>query len=313
MKVEANQPLRVSRRRFLKTSLTGLAAASFILVNKERSKHIATAQTPRYGFLYNSTLCNACNLCHFSCKIRRGFPTGKIEPDLGPENWLYVSSKQSGGLNPNQSGIRESCMHCENAMCQVVCPVDAVKKWNGLVYIDPDRCTGCGYCINACPYGRPKRNEDAECVECAPLGVSRKCDGCFEYVQEGLLPACVNACPRGALQFGSRDELITVAQQTVSQNKNLYTYGLKEYGGLGVLYIFPQEFDPVKDAGFPEISENNAISIVARGPTLLTGAILGSLALHFGLRKRRVKNDQDELKSTVDIEDPLQEITLEGE
>ncbi len=282
------------RRTFLKTALVGAAAASLIGMNASR---LASAQNNRYSFLYDSEACIGCNLCHFACKNKHDFPTGKVDPELSATNWLYVSKAQSG-MNPEYHSVRQSCMHCENAMCQVVCPVEAIKKWKGLVYIDQDRCMGCGYCVNACPYGRPFKNEGPTIGDDAPHGVSRKCDGCYERVQEGELPACANACPADALKFGSRDEILARAQKSVSENANRWVYGMKELGGLGVLYVFPKTYDPTAEGVFPEVPTDTYLPAVSKGPLLLIGAGIGGVATFGALRMKRAKEVEDsELES----------------
>ncbi|MFQ5820318.1 MAG: 4Fe-4S dicluster domain-containing protein [Candidatus Heimdallarchaeota archaeon] len=298
MESEETESMIVGRRTFLKTSLLGLVTAS--VFGAGRSLNPAAAQNQRYTFLYDSEACIGCNLCHFACKNKHEFPTGRVEQELNPTNWLYVSKAQAAlpikvGAEeyPN---VRYSCMHCEKAMCQLVCPVEAIKKWKGLVYIDPDRCIGCGYCVNACPYGRPHKNEGPSIGEYAPHGVSLKCDGCYWRVQDGNLPACANACPSGALRFGPRDDIVAGAQK-VSQDQNLWIYGLKELGGLGVLYLFPQTFDPVKKGVFPKVETEGYVSAVSRGPQVLIAAGIGGLLTLGALRMRRVKEVAETTKT----------------
>jgi len=202
-------------------------------------------------------------------------------------------------------------MHCETAICHYVCPVGAIQKWNGLVYIDPNQCTGCGYCVNSCPYGRPQRNEEQDFGEHAPPGVARKCDGCYEFVRDGKSPACVHACPRGALDFGFRDEMLSKAQNLTTQNTNLKSYGLKEYGGLGVIYILPKELDPVIDAGFPEASSDSYRPVAIWGSSVLAATAIGGLALQIGLRKSKVRASLIEKEAEAPVEEaeaPAEEV-----
>ena len=82
-----------------------------------------------------------------------------------------------------------------------VCPAAAIEKRNdGLVLIDTDKCIGCRYCEWACPYGCPQYNDEENYMA--------KCTGCDDYVDAGLPPQCVSACPSRALDFGSIDELV---------------------------------------------------------------------------------------------------------
>ena len=90
-------------------------------------------------------------------------------------------------------------MHCADPNCLRVCPAGAISKGEaGIVSVDPDRCIGCKYCFQACPYGVPKYN-----------GVSMdKCDCCLgSGVAPGDTPHCVSACGFGALTYGAMEEL----------------------------------------------------------------------------------------------------------
>jgi tetrathionate reductase subunit B len=92
------------------------------------------------------------------------------------------------------------CNQCEKPACTTVCPVIATYTLpNGIVYIDPHRCIGCGYCMAACPYAvrfiHPTRH------------VAEKCDWCWPRVREGYgPPACVQSCPTGVMVFGDLDD-----------------------------------------------------------------------------------------------------------
>jgi anaerobic dimethyl sulfoxide reductase subunit B len=88
-----------------------------------------------------------------------------------------------------------SCNHCEQPVCVEACPTTALyKRPDGLVLIDPQRCIGCKYCTWACPYGAPQYDPDYR--------VMTKCTGCDDYLEAGLPPACVAACPLRVLDFG---------------------------------------------------------------------------------------------------------------
>ncbi len=91
------------------------------------------------------------------------------------------------------------CQHCDNAPCMKACPEDALyKREDGLVEIDQGKCTGCGLCEEACPYGVIYMNED--------LNVAQKCTGCAHLVDIGETPRCADICPRDAIFFGDEDD-----------------------------------------------------------------------------------------------------------
>jgi formate dehydrogenase iron-sulfur subunit len=118
---------------------------------------------------------------------------------------------------------------------------------------------GCRYCMMACPYGIPRYEWDST----APR--VRKCNLCYERLQNGQLPACVEACPEQALLFGERDELLLEARRRLEQSPNKYlpvVYGEQELGGTSVLYISPEPLDFLGFHGapgvqpFPELTWN---------------------------------------------------------
>jgi tetrathionate reductase subunit B len=91
------------------------------------------------------------------------------------------------------------CQHCANAPCIKACPEDAIKRRDdGLVWIDPEACTGCGLCQDACPYDVIHMN--------AELGIAQKCTGCAHRVDEGSLPRCIEICPHDAIVFGDETD-----------------------------------------------------------------------------------------------------------
>jgi len=109
------------------------------------------------------------------------------------------------------------CNHCESPPCVRVCPTTATwKREDGIVMMDMHRCIGCRYCTVACPYGsrsfnwmdpRPHIEELDPVFPTRTKGVVEKCNFCAERLVDGKTPACVEACPNGAIQFGDiRDE-----------------------------------------------------------------------------------------------------------
>jgi anaerobic dimethyl sulfoxide reductase subunit B (iron-sulfur subunit) len=96
--------------------------------------------------------------------------------------------------------ISLACMHCENPACVQVCPTAAItKRADGVVLINQDQCVGCRYCEWACPYGAPQFSE--------AKGVMTKCTFCEDLLAQGQNPACVDACPMRAIEFGELSDL----------------------------------------------------------------------------------------------------------
>ncbi len=146
------------------------------------------------GFYYDQTRCAGCKTCQVACKDKNGLGVGTVLRE--------VRSYQVGSY-PKATLYHYSatCNHCENPACVKACPVRAMQKDpdDGTVFNDHDLCIGCGSCVQACPYGVPRLD--------AQTGWSWKCDGCRTLRAEGYEPACVEACPYRALEFGDVDEL----------------------------------------------------------------------------------------------------------
>jgi formate dehydrogenase iron-sulfur subunit len=111
-------------------------------------------------------------------------PLGPTENALGKFSWLMMS---------------DVCKHCERAGCLEACPTGAILRTEiGSVYIQPDVCNGCGYCVSACPFGVVARREDD--------GRAWKCTLCYDRQKGGMIPACAKACPTASIQFGELGE-----------------------------------------------------------------------------------------------------------
>lgn len=167
----------------------------------------------RLSMLIDLTRCIGCDACTLACKQENGTPV-----DVFFARVLNVES----GTYPNVKRVYVPvlCNHCDNAPCLKACPNKAIiRRHDGVVLIDQDRCKGTGACVSACPYGNviltPKDewylNEDEayerDFVKPRLKGnVARKCTYCVHRVDEGLRPACVVACPTDARIFGDLDD-----------------------------------------------------------------------------------------------------------
>jgi anaerobic dimethyl sulfoxide reductase subunit B (iron-sulfur subunit) len=154
------------------------------------------------GFFVDIEKCTGCKACQVACKDKNNLPSGvrwrRVFQYEGGE-WI----NQEGTMVPSNVyayAVSAACMHCENALCVQVCPTGAMsKREDGIVQVDADKCIGCRYCSWACPYGAPQFNEE--------MGVMTKCNMCVDLVDGGERPACVQACPYRAMDFGPVDEL----------------------------------------------------------------------------------------------------------
>lgn len=182
------------------------------------------------AFLLDLGRCIGCQACTAACK------TGN---ELAEGTQFITLIEQTRGDFPNLTGgfKNHRCYHCADASCVAVCPTGALFKEDGLTRLNRDICSGCGYCVEACPFDVP------EMVD----GRSSKCDGCADTVKAGGEPWCVKTCPSNALMFGEREEIVAEARRRATALKVRYpaarVYGEDEAGGLGVVMVLPDDPD----------------------------------------------------------------------
>ncbi len=175
----------------------------------DRTKH-------SWAFVVDYQRCIGCGKCTIACKLENNVPIdphtnrtwveryaiaddGKVfvdSPDAGMHGFPDDLAEKYPGEKIDQSFyVAKLCNQCDSPPCVQVCPVSATYKLeDGPVLVDRQRCIGCRYCIQACPYGARYLHPD--------LRVADKCTWCYHRITKGLRPACVEACPVGARIFG---------------------------------------------------------------------------------------------------------------
>jgi formate dehydrogenase iron-sulfur subunit len=204
---------------------------------------------PAMGVLVDTTKCLGCRACEGACAEAHGLPLPEGEVDLSsgretsPDRLSVVNAYET---ERGRVTVKRQCMHCLQPACGAACLTAAMKKTaEGPVIWREDKCMGCRFCMVSCPFDVPKFEFDS------PTPQIRKCDMCFERVQEGQEPACVAACPTGALTFGRREELLEEARGRIYTEPERYfhhIYGEQEVGGTSFLYLSPVPFEQL---GFP--------------------------------------------------------------
>jgi Fe-S-cluster-containing dehydrogenase component len=248
----------ISRRAALKGMLVGGAAAA-----GAASTPAAAAVTPAedaVGLLYDATLCIGCKACVSACREANDLeadPTG-----LGPNYHAPVDLSERAKTviklyadEGETSFMKAQCMHCLDAACTAACMLGALKKREfGIVTYDPDLCIGCRYCEVACPYNVPK----FQWTKAAPKIV--KCELCAHRLKAGLEPACTDVCPRDAVIFGKRSDLLREARRRIAAEPSRYVpkvYGETDGGGTQVLYLSHVPFEKL---GLPALGDQPAPS-----------------------------------------------------
>jgi Fe-S-cluster-containing dehydrogenase component len=171
------------------------------------------------AFIVDLSICNGCYCCQIACKDEHvandWTPYAKPQPDTG-QFWVKIHESIRGSVpKVKMSYTPQMCMHCDEPKCKEVCKAQAIyKREDGLVIIDPTKCTGCKLCEDYCPSNRIFFNEG--------LNIAQKCTGCAHLIDDKWdVPRCVDACPTGALTFGEESELqeqIAKAEPSTSRN-----------------------------------------------------------------------------------------------
>lgn len=156
----------------------------------------------QYGFFVDSSRCTGCKTCQVSCKDNKDLDVGpkfRRVYEYGGGEWIKQGDAWQNSTFSYYLSI--ACNHCDEPTCVQGCPTGAMHKreQDGLVVVNEEVCVGCRYCEMRCPYGAPQFDPAKK--------VMRKCDGCFDRLEQGLHPICVDSCPQRALEFGKIDQL----------------------------------------------------------------------------------------------------------
>jgi formate dehydrogenase iron-sulfur subunit len=225
---------------------------------------------PATGFYTDTTVCIGCKACEVACKQWNQLPADGFDwtgnsydntGELSATSWRHVKFIEQFTPPPTFNGekagsrialdlvpsapqenrwlmMSDVCKHCVTAPCQQACPTGAIlhNEFEN-VYIQPDVCNGCSYCIAACPFGVITRASFD--------GHSHKCTLCYDRQRDGLVPACAKACPTASIQFGPIEELRERARKRVAELHRrgvpaAYLYGdtpSETYSGLNSFYL----------------------------------------------------------------------------
>jgi len=243
-----------------RAALCGLLTAGATAVNIPPSSAAALPAPPAdaVGLLYDTTLCIGCKACVVACQDANGLPRDPTGIDARYDAPVDLNYRAKNVIKLYHDGDRRSfvkvqCMHCVDPACVAACMLGALKKREfGIVSYDVDYCVGCRYCEVACPYGVPK----FQWASSAPRIV--KCELCNHRLAKGQEPACTEVCPRHAVIFGKRADLLAEAKRRIAENPGRYVdkiYGETDGGGTQVLYLSHVPFDKL---GFPDLGDQPA-------------------------------------------------------
>jgi carbon-monoxide dehydrogenase iron sulfur subunit len=160
--------------------------------------------------------CIGCKQCEAACAVAHSqtrnlfwavFETPPPKPRIHAEPGPLLNTSF-----PNK------CRHCNPAPCQNACPTGAIYRpsdFPEVVAVEPRRCIACAMCAMVCPFDAVTFHSHYLAAEKPQVAI--KCDACIERQRQGEIPACVEACKVGALEFGEVNELVRAARERYSE------------------------------------------------------------------------------------------------
>ena len=262
-----------------------------------RQRSATTTPTPQarktveVAKLIDVSTCIGCKACQSACmewndiRDEVGTNSGFYDnpSNLTENSWTVMRFSEVEEKGKLEWLIRkDGCMHCAEPGCLKACPAPGaiVQYANGIVDFHQENCIGCGYCITGCPFDIPRiSKKDSKAY---------KCTLCSDRVAVNQAPACVKACPTGALQFGSKEDMKDYADQRIAdlKERGFDKAGLYDPAGVGgthVMYVLHHADRPQLYSGLPENPEISPLVSLWKGITkpMATVAIglvaLGSL------------------------------------
>ena len=210
------------RRNFLKTSFGAAAitlAPGMLLYQVAQGKSEGASDKVRWGMLIDTAQCKeGCKDCVSACNKENGLSGG-----IAPTDSQWIRKIELKDISTGRElALPMMCQHCEHPPCVDVCPTAAsFKRADGIVLVDKHRCIGCRYCMMACPYKarsfvhEPLHDQNPDVPR--GTGTVESCTLCVHRVDQGLQPACAEACPNKAILFGNlNDPQSEIAQKVHS-------------------------------------------------------------------------------------------------
>ncbi len=227
-----------SRRAFIKRSTAVAGAIAISPVLEPFSVLLFAGDPPTDGGLWwgigiDITECIGCGLCAKTCKVENHVPQEPFYYRSWVEQYTVLNDgtvkveSPNGGIDGLDQSVNEEdifktffvpkmCNHCAKSPCTQVCPVGATfESPDGVALVDEKYCIGCGYCVQACPYGCRYIHPEKKTAD--------KCTLCYHRLKKGIDPACMEICPTSARIYGDLNDKESDLVKFLKENKVLYT------------------------------------------------------------------------------------------
>ncbi len=304
------------RRKFL--GILGAAGATTLAAQALPDKAHASGKTAKanpdevYGCLFDTTQCVGCRSCEEACNIVNELPKPdksfndqtELDRFRRPTDSAYTVVNR---FYPNPANVHNKlepvfvkiqCNHCNDPACVSACIVAAMEKEKtGQVLYHAEKCIGCRYCMVACPFQIPAYEYFNSLT---PMVM--KCHFCFEkYTKEGKWPACARACPREAMLFGKRKDLLVEAKIRIRKSPGRYKthiYGEHEVGGTSWLYLAGVDFEKIgflklEQKPIPNLTETMQHNIFRYFLPPLTLYALLAFAMFFNHPAKKAESEKE--------------------
>lgn len=264
----------MERRTFFK--ILGAVSGSTLIPRESKANGLdlhgsdSSGERDDWAVLVDTTRCEGCRMCEYACAEANGLPEPEADDetafavtrDTTPSQWSVIQRNET---DRGTIFAKRQCMHCESPACAAACLTKAMEKTpEGPVIWHPDRCMGCRFCMLSCPFDVPKFEYDSWNPRIS------KCRMCWERLEDGQVPACVENCPAEALVFGRRSDLIVEARRRIALDPDTYVthiYGEREAGGTSFLYLSSVPFEQLGfrtdlgEVAYPEMTRGFLTSV----------------------------------------------------
>jgi formate dehydrogenase iron-sulfur subunit len=227
----------------------------------EPSPQIRSGGVEKVTKLIDVSVCIGCKACQVACmewndlrdEVGECDGTYNAPQDLTPSSFEVMRFSEYENEEGDLEWLirKDNCMHCAEPGCLKACPSPGaiVQYANGIVDFNSEHCIGCGYCVAGCPFNIPRISKKDN--------KAYKCTLCSDRVYHGLEPACVKSCPTGAIQFGTKEQMLDYGAHRVEKlnergYENAGIYDPAGVGGTHVVYVLQHADKPEIYSGLPK-------------------------------------------------------------